>query len=59
MYLLKPKNQSSDDLSNTLIVESGLLTLDGGACDKIGVGYKAFSAQANQCKLHSQSCLAN
>jgi hypothetical protein len=40
-----------------MLLPNTLVTLDGSACNKIGVSYEAFASQGNKCNLQPGSCL--
>ena len=47
------------DLAQTLIVERERFGFSGSECNKIGVGYTAFSSQGSRCSQPLGSCLGN
>ncbi|GAB4818016.1 hypothetical protein N2152v2_005062 [Parachlorella kessleri] len=49
----------SEHKSDWLVMDESMLTLDGTACNKIGVGYSAFCNQPNRCDVAAGTCLAS
>ncbi|XP_015696483.1 protein HAPLESS 2-B isoform X1 [Oryza brachyantha] len=65
-YLVTPRKgvgggepQVGDDFSRWMLLERVRFTLDGLECNKIGVGYEAYSSQPNFCSSPLQSCLGD
>ncbi|XP_030500218.2 protein HAPLESS 2 isoform X1 [Cannabis sativa] len=65
-YLVVPRQGGSDQIQNLgknfsmwMLLERLRFTLDGLECNKIGVGYEAFSEQPSFCSSPYWSCLHN
>ncbi|GLC38811.1 hypothetical protein PLESTM_000779900 [Pleodorina starrii] len=41
-----------------MLIDQGMFSMDGKACDKIGTGFPAFRDQQNGCSRAQQTCLS-
>ncbi|KAH9578158.1 Generative cell specific-1/HAP2 domain [Trypanosoma melophagium] len=41
-----------------IVLDKNLVTVDGRACNKVGVSYEGFSGQGNRCNMYRGACLA-
>jgi hypothetical protein len=63
--LLRPLSESSPAESegkvqvDWMVVNPGMVSMDGSECNKIGTSYKAFQLQSNKCEVSKGSCLRN
>lgn len=59
MLLIPSAQLNSTVTGNWLVVDRGMVTLDGNECNKIGVSYPAFQNQNNRCGVDAATCLNN